>query len=492
MAKLSSHRVSSLRSQNVLPISEELETRRFCDGSFSSAVSLGAVSGIVVKLGTVDAGANKLDFYKFTTSQPGRLRVSLTKISGGDPNVLLFNAANSGALIGSSTQTGTMTELIDKSSVSPGTYYVEVKHAAGGTAKYQLDVVTDYAGNTTSAARNLGSIGATTVNASDFLGTTDTRDFYKITAAKSGVLHIRTDGITEAGDCGLELIDADNTSDQVISQDGAPAELYHNVTAGNTYYLLAFNGVGSAFNYNVHFSVGAIPADTIGNTLATAKNIGTLTGTSSPISDWIVSPSDKHDYFKLSVAKAGDVRVAISGATDFVTTSILNSSGATYSSFGIGGKNHASITTFHAPAAGTYYVHLSAPANLPNDVSPYTVQFAFVGDFADNTQSTAKPFPTVNGNPLTFGFVNSSDTVDWYSIHVSAGQSLYVHMEQLSNDANLFLYNSSGKLIASSALSGKSDELASATNLADGTYFVRVAYKSGGPVSYLLRAGNQP
>src|SRR3954451_5996807 len=108
-----SHKLKSGRHVNRLAaIMEGLETRQFCDGSFGTAVALGAVSGLVVKLDHVDALANHKDFYKLTTSLPGRLRVTLDSISGGDADLFVYNGSQ--VLIGSSVADGNAGEIVDK------------------------------------------------------------------------------------------------------------------------------------------------------------------------------------------------------------------------------------------------------------------------------------------------------------------------------------------------------------------------------------------
>jgi hypothetical protein len=70
--------------------------------------------------------------------------------------------------------------------------------------------------------------------------------------------------------------------------------------------------------------------------------------------------------------------------------------------------------------------------------------------------------------------VNSTDSLDSFSISLTAGGNLSLSLTGLSADANLQLFNSTGTVIRSSSNTGTSAETIEMTGLAAGNYSVSV------------------
>ncbi|MTJ18678.1 PPC domain-containing protein, partial [Dolichospermum sp. UHCC 0299] len=98
----------------------------------------------------------------------------------------------------------------------------------------------------------------------------------------------------------------------------------------------------------------ALPVDNAGNTLATARAVGTLTATQS-FSDWVGS-ADTNDYYSFNVGTQSNFSLNLTGLSADADVQLLNSSGGYISSSENGGATSESITS--QLSAGTYYVQV--------------------------------------------------------------------------------------------------------------------------------------
>lgn len=470
------------RQQNALrqAVIEPVETRIFCDGTFGSSVSLGTPIGLIVKLDHTDGGSNKHDFYKITTPLAGRLRVNLASMTGGDSDLYLYSGPSNGQQIGLSTNGGTGDELIDKSSVPAGTYYIEVRHSSGGTSNYTLGVQTDYAGSTTATARSVGSLSSTEKVLKDFVGNSDQNDYYKFTTSSSGVVTLKLDGLTKDAD--LQLLDSGGNILVISNISGtSPEYVFRNAAAG-TFYARVYQFGTNTTNYQLHLSKTAIPADGVGNAIGSAKDLGVL-GTKST-SNWIVNGADDDDYYKFTVAQPGNIVVKVTGLKADLDVELLNSGGSLLTHSVNGGRTDENIT-FNTTTGGVFYVHVIHGDAAHLTTSPYTLSITAPTDTAGNSIGSAKSLTLVGGAAAASGFVGDVDTEDWYKVSVTSGQ-LHGTLSGLSGDADLEVYNSSGTLLTFSRHGGTLNEQVDLTGLASGNYFFRVYRFSSSSTSYHL------
>ena len=79
--------------------------------------------------------------------------------------------------------------------------------------------------------------------------------------------------------------------------------------------------------YSLSLSAAASgPADNAGNTLATARNIGNLSGTQS-FSDWVGS-TDTNDYYRFSLLQASNFSLNLTGLSSDADVELLDSNGS--------------------------------------------------------------------------------------------------------------------------------------------------------------------
>ncbi|MFM7791693.1 MAG: PPC domain-containing protein, partial [Microcystis panniformis] len=149
------------------------------------------------------------DYYRFSLGTSSNFSLNLTGLSA-DADVSLLDS--NGSVITSSTNGGTSSESITRQ-LNAGTYYVRVYPRRGST-NYNLSLaaasatIPDNAGNTLATARDI-TIGATTSTYSDFVGTTDTNDYYRFSLGDTSDFSLNLTGLS--ADADVSLLDSNGS-----------------------------------------------------------------------------------------------------------------------------------------------------------------------------------------------------------------------------------------------------------------------------------------
>ena len=218
------------------------------------------------------------------------------------------------------------------------------------------------------------------------------------------------------------------------------------------------------------------PVDYAGNTLATARNIGTLTGTQS-FSDWVGS-LDTNDYYSFNVGTPSNFSLSLTGLSADADVKLLDSSGTAISSSTAGGTTPESITT--QLSAGTYYARVYQCSGDTN----YSLSLTATVTPVDNALDTARAVGTLTATQSFSDWVGSADTNDYYSFNVGTQSNFSLSLTGLSADADVQLLDSSGGVISRSTASGNTSESIT-RQLSTGNYYVRV-YQCSGDTNYSL------
>lgn len=112
-------------------------------------------------------------------------------------------------------------------------------------------------------------------------------------------------------------------------------------------------------------------------------------------------------------------------------------------------------------------------------------------DAAGSSFSTAANLGVVEGTIRVGGRLSRFDRVDMVRFDVTAGSNVSIQLDQLSSDADLYVMNDDGKLIASSTRSGRRTESLSGT-LSSGTYYLGIVAGSFRSMTYRLTLGVEP
>jgi hypothetical protein len=294
-----------------------------------------------------------------------------------------------------------------------GTYFVEMSSSAKVTAGTNYGIVfgtapVDNAGDKPETARSVGVLGATTRTFTDFvgdgsidrnargdpvLGADDVDDFYRFTLGNSGPYNFRALFSALTGDADMELSRDDNLNQKVeddeILAPGANG-IAQTLDTPGIYYLRVFRpGTGTTGSADYTLTMTATSTDTAGNTLATAKSIGTLPAplATTLVASQFVGRIDLDDFYSFKIPSAGNLFVITSPVNTGLVSEVIRDAdndlvidpGETLASSTSALAKDGQFTV-SLPAAGTYYLHV-ATNGIDKD---YTVSFAFkntVGTF---------------------------------------------------------------------------------------------------------------
>ena len=248
-------------------------------------------------------------------------------------------------------------------------------------------------------------------------------------------------------------------------------------TAGETNDPLIFGG---------NYIATVVPEP--GNTLRTAYNVGTLSGTRT-FTDRI-SSSDTNDYYRFSLGSASNFNLSLTGMSADADVQLLDSNGNSITYSRRSGSGNESIN--RALAAGTYFVRVYQYSGNTN----YTLNLSTTPPSPSTTPSNLLPTETdvgiLNGTRTFSDAVGSTDTSDIYRFNLGASSNINLTLSGLSNDADVRLIrdaNNNGivdpneEIQRSSSGSNYSEGINS--SLGAGNYFVQV-YQYSGDTNYNL------
>ncbi|MFN9759225.1 MAG: C2 family cysteine protease [Pseudanabaena sp.] len=266
-----------------------------------------------------------------------------------------------------------------------------------------VEMATDYAGNTLGTARNITLSSSTTIQ--DWVGSTDTNDYYRFTVASTSNLNLSLNGLTS--DANVQLLNSSGSLIQSSANAGTSAEsIVRQVNAG-TYYIRVLPYSGST-SYNLNLSATVIPPDNAGNTLVTARNV-TLSSSTTTFQDWVGS-TDANDYYRFNVGTQSNFSLSLTGLTANADVQLLNSSGGVITTSANTGTTSESIASLLS--TGTYYVRVYQSSGNTN----YSLSL--------NATAVA-PTPTPTPTPT-----------DWYSQNLRDAQIITL-TRSLAADGNL-------------------------------------------------------
>lgn len=299
----------------------------------------------------------------------------------------------------------------------------------------------------------------------------------------------------------LELIidpNGDGNGEMIFSSanSGTAAETINALQQPTSvYYLRVFKRASDTpFNLSLSLAPLPVPPDNAGHNVATANNLGVLTGNANR-SDF-VGTVDPQDLYKFQLTGLSDLTVNLTGldqgdaslalGQDLNNDGILDL-GEVQAFSDAGGNATESLALFWLPA-GNYLVQVLQVSGGSN----YQIQFSQSNvtaptDQAGDTPATARDLGALTTPKTANDFVGKIDPFDLYKFTLPAVAGVTLDLSGLSSDADLTLYrdaNTDGVLSAderlvSSSLSGTAAEQIRLAGLRPGTYFVLVNQYEG-------------
>ena len=353
-------------STNPADIQATVVSADVADNTLSAARNLGVVNGSLT-ISDFVGNSDPSDFYRFQLTASNNLSLRLTGLSA-DADLYLIQDANHngvvdrGEILSYSVASGSNPEAIDLTGLAAGNYAIAVVQYQGDT-NYQLGITAtpSGAGGTLGTAANFGLLTGQR-STSDFVTNANPQAFYRFELNATSNLNLTLNGLS--ADADLYLIrDSNNNgaidANEVLAASTAPGVAPDTINvaglAAGSYFVDVARYSGNT-TYNL-----TLTADAAGNTLNTARNIGSLSSTQS-FSDF-VGNADPADYYRFSLSYTSNFSVNLSGLSADADVYLLrdaNGNGAIDPGDILASSIHAGTTpeaiTFTNLAAGTYAV----------------------------------------------------------------------------------------------------------------------------------------
>ncbi len=252
-----------------------------------------------------------------------------------------------------------------------------------------------------------------------------------------------------------------------------------NLLPGTHYFfrMAAFNafGNGGVASTDVFTPTAA---DLAGSTAATAQSLGRLF---NRVINGSVGDTDRIDTYAIKILNTGFLHTVLSGMTANANLDLfrIGSNGAAQFlvvSNHTGTHNEAFLKKL---TPGVYYVRVRQGARGQN--TNYTL--TMTGNFAGDTRQTARKLGALRQRLGFVGDVGLDNKADYFSFTNSRRRNVTILLNDLQQDADLYLIDSHGRLLQSSEQDG-SDSIT--RNLSAGLYFVKVLEANNASTSYHL------
>jgi hypothetical protein len=290
-----------------------------------------------------------------------------------------------------------------------------------------------------------------------------------------------------------ELIESTSNASSAVLLRGLPAGKY-------------FVQVNSPVGKGVYTLYMQTKADAAGNTLGTAKNLGTVNGL-APHQDEYITQNDRDDFYKFSLSAPGSITATLNPYIGLNPSLSLikdsNGNGVVDSSDTLA-TSAEPLSRLHrltkSLAQGTYFLRVGV-GNVFNLRSPTAGRYtlSFFTDYAGNDTAHARSLGTLAGTKnfddyATQNYGAGSDQYDFYKFSLSSSKTFSAKMigalsgedldMQLYQDKNNDGQISSNEIVAVSAKKNSPNETINKT-IGKGTYFLRI-YGVNGDTNYHL------
>jgi uncharacterized protein (DUF2141 family) len=480
---------------------ETLETRCLMTvtpdpgASFATAYNVGTLSGahsFSDRVGPSDIS----DIYKFTMARGGKFYGRL-RVYNAPASISLFQQSGSSILYVTTITANTSGPDAGYNSgnfeklLTAGTYYATVD-SEGTNTEYLARFTADYAGNSISSARDIGTaledIHYDFVGNFDTPSLTDAADFYKVKMDADGKLWIdlvNESGYTDTNTFGshFNLIkDANNSgsidSGEIIATSplSTVGTVIQNVSKG-TYYIQVVPDKNYQ-NYRLR-----VNADYAPNSVGQFRDVTSSIGNGILAQDWIHQPIDRWDNYSFTLNEKRPFYMTFNETGGSAVVSLYRDgngnnkldSGELIESTTSGSTG----TMIRGLSEGKYFVQVASPVGG----GKYTLYMQAKADAVGNTLGGAKNLGTVDGLAKTQDeYITVSDMNDYYKFTASAKGSITATLNSwLGFDEALALIkdsNGNGSVDSGDTLVNTQGTLSRldriTTNINAGTYFLRV------------------
>jgi len=436
------------------------------------------------------------DYYKVQVSSGQTIRVEMSP-STVDFDLYLYDTNQS--QVDLSILGGTQTDSVEEIAAASGDYYIRVYGYYPavydtGSGYYQMIVlvtggaVQDDMGTGGDAGNSIST--ATEISSGSGIGyidaQTDTDDYYKVSVS-SGQTISASMTPPLGSDFDLELYNSSQSLVDSSALGGSQTDSVEAVaSSAGDYYIHVEQWCGSG----IYSMIVTVTGGATQNDMGTNTDAGNSISTSAEISSgsgigYIDAQTDTDDYYKVHVGSGQTISVEMTPppGSDF-DLELYNPSQLLVDSSALGGSQTDSVEAV-ASSAGDYYIHVEQWSGSGIYSMTVTVTGGATQNDANSNGDAGNTFAqalTIEAGSYT-GFIDSTDTNDYYKVSLSSGQMILVSLTPpAGSDFDLYLYNPSQSQVASSTLGGSQTDTVSYVATSSGDYYIRIKQWSGSGV----------
>jgi hypothetical protein len=218
-------------------------------------------------------------------------------------------------------------------------------------------IAPDAAGNSSAAARNLGTFKAGTVKAvADNVGPSDRNDYYKFAITSTLTIAAKLSNLTDNVD--LMLLNSSGTRLAYSKHTGTSVERFTKTLKAGTYYIrvLSSGTTSTPYRLRIDVTTPVTKVQSLPPLIASAPYLGSFAaGTVKTITD-SVSATSSDDYFRFALGSAQHLYLKLSNLSANANLELLDSAGKVIRSSARSGTNDEPVQI--DLASGTYYAHV--------------------------------------------------------------------------------------------------------------------------------------
>jgi hypothetical protein len=454
---------------------------------------------------------DNVDFVKFQMEAPGTISIRMKDFTytGNLVARMQLLDVNGNVLADTSGTVGNGLNF-DRISLNTGTYFVKFTQISGSDP-YTFRIVSDYAGDRTATARNLGDLTGSSRQMYDMVGGPfglptyeDATDLYKFTLTQTAPLNVQLQigqGLTPPTfDADLKLARDTNgdgfiQSNEVFAQSALSGtdRLSTILNPGTYYAVVDQHGAYTSYQLDLNSDFdGVLGVQQAYNDLSRARNAGTLAGEKVMRDGFGVF--DTADYTKFTMGVGGTFTAIATkefkryGEVYLSVVRDINANGRFDPGETIANGtnvNGVARVTANLPA-GTYYVY----AGSNGQQTGYALRL--ISDYAGGTLALARNVGPLTSTAKVFNdYIEQSgpgaDNSDVYRFTIASTKNVFATTTgspgknavlQLIRDANNNGVLDAGEVLAASDNPNSANESIT-RSLTAGTYFVRMAGVAG-------------
>ncbi|BAI94229.1 hypothetical protein NIES39_Q02210 [Arthrospira platensis NIES-39] len=475
------------------------------DDDSKPGITLGPVTQAtpVNQTGNVGSGTGRRrdtqDWYNFTLPVDSDVNLTLDRLRA-NLNVDIYD--EDGELVERGTNPGRQAEKIELEGLEAGTYYVKVTPVGNARSNYRLGItaaiaeIDDYA--TPEEALDFGKVvpGDDIPSIRNSVGFTlgrsgrDERDWVRFELTKDGFVDINLTGLRQNID--MRLYDGDGkTVLQTADKKGRANENISDFLDAGVYYVQVFPNGNARSEYRLSINTDTIDALgklDVGNLLSLEEgytNSDRIGFTESGIRNTI-------DRYEFTLESEAEVDISLTGLRGNADIQLKETNGSLLFDSTNPGNQAEQIS--QELRAGTYYLDVVPVGNAR---TVYNLDIMAITDSVDPDGGPVPGSSLFNDlgvltedyskiDRVGFGTGSRRDQVDYYGFRLNEAKSLAIGLENLSDNINLELLDSSGSVMFESRNPGTRDEKIE-QDLDPGTYYVAVRPQGSARGEYTLK-----